>query len=123
MRGVVVFDPAAFKLSHPEFADVDDAVLNTYFRMACLLLDNSPKSIVKNLDERQALLELLVCHIATLKKMGNGVVGILAGATEGSVSVSYSTLANPKWYQLTTCGAMYWAATAKYRQGVRWFSG
>lgn len=121
--GVVVFDPEEFKTVYPEFANVPDAVLTTYFNAACLLLDNTKNSVVRDLVERKTLLFLLVCHIATLKKLGNSTVGMISAATEGKVNVSFATLQNPKWYQLTQCGNIYWAATAKYRIGVRWYEG
>lgn len=120
---VVVFNAEEFKESYPEFSELSDATLETYFKSACLLLDNTKNSLVKNLDERKTLLYLLVCHIATLKMRGNDSVGILTNATEGSVSAAVAPLNNANWYQLTQCGNIFWNATAKYRRGIRYYCG
>lgn len=121
--GVVVFDPVAFIAAYPQFANIPEATLQQYFNAACLLLNNTPSSVVKDLNERAALLNLLVCHIATLKQRGDSSVGILTSAAEGSVNTGMTPLNNMNWYKLTQCGFLYWNATAKYRQGVRWYPG
>lgn len=118
---VVVFDVDEFKTLYPQFADVDEAILQNYFNAATLLLDNTNKSPVKDLAERKMLLYMLTCHIATLKKRGDTIVGTITAATEGKVNVSVTPLVNANWYTQTLCGSMYWQATAKYRLGVRYF--
>lgn len=120
---IVEFNTDEFRAAYPDYSDVSDAQLETYFNAACLLLNNTDDSPVKDINERKTLLYLLVCHIATLKKMGNNTVGILTSASEGSVSMSVSPLNNANWYQLTQCGNIYWNATAKYRRGIRWVCG
>lgn len=117
---VVVFDVDEFKTLYPQFKDVDEAVLKNYFNAATLLLDNTDKSPVKDLAERKMLLYMLTCHIATLKKRGDSIVGTITAATEGKVNVSVTPLVNANWYTQTVCGSLYWQATAKYRLGVRW---
>ena len=117
---VVVFDVDEFKTLYPQFADVDEAILQNYFNAATLLLDNTNKSPVKDLSERKMLLYMLTCHIATLKKRGDTIVGTITAATEGKVNVSITPLVNANWYTQTLCGSMYWQATAKYRLGVRY---
>lgn len=117
---VVVFDPQEFKTLYPEFAKTEDATLTLYFNAACLLLDNTEKSMVKDLAERKMLLYMLTCHIATLKANGNTLVGTITSASEGKVSVSLTPFRNANWYMTTQCGAMYWQATAKYRVGIRY---
>lgn len=117
---VVVFDPQEFKTLYPEFAKTEDATLMLYFNAACLLLDNTEKSMVKDLAERKMLLYMLTCHIATLKANGNTLVGTITSASEGKVSVSLTPFQNANWYMTTQCGAMYWQATAKYRVGIRY---
>lgn len=119
--GVVVFDPAEFKTMNPQFEKLSDEMLTNYFNSACLLLDNTKKSVVQNLEERKQLLYLLTCHIATLKARGDALVGNITSAAEGKVNVSVTPLINANWYQQTTCGALFWQATAKYRLGVRYF--
>ena len=117
---VVVFDVDEFKTLYPQFADVDEAILQNYFNAATLLLDNTNKSPVKDLAERKMLLYMLTCHIATLKKRGDTIVGTITAATEGKVNVSITPLVDANWYTQTLCGSMYWQATAKYRLGVRY---
>ena len=64
--GVVIFDPAAFKLRYPEFSSVDDALLQQYFTQATIYLDNTDFSRVSDLAVRAMLLNMLVAHIAFL---------------------------------------------------------
>lgn len=123
VKGRVIFDPIEYKTLHPDMSDVDDAVLGTYFSAACLLLDNTERSVVRDVCERKELLFMLVTHVAELAKRGNGMVGPLTSASEGKVSVGVSALTNANWYNQTQWGAMYWAATANYRRGVRWYAG
>jgi hypothetical protein len=119
---VVAFDSAEFKAEYPEFT-ASDAVLNRCFKQAELILNNTDYSVVKNVDERKTLLYLLTAHIALISvgldgKGGSGVVGAIASATEGTVSVSVSqagVTVNSAWYQQSQYGAMYWMMTAKYR--------
>lgn len=118
---VVVFDVDEFKTLYPQFANVDETILQNYFNAATLLLDNTDKSPVKDLAERKMLLYMLTCHIATLKGRGDTIVGTITAATEGKVNVSVTPLVNANWYTQTLCGSMYWQATAKYRLGVRYF--
>lgn len=117
---VVIFDPQEFKTLYPDFANTEDAALTLYFNAACLLLDNTEKSMVKDLAERKMLLYMLTCHIATLKANGNTLVGTITSATEGKVSVSLTPFQNANWYMTTQCGAMFWQATAKYRIGIKY---
>lgn len=117
---VVVFDVDEFKTLYPQFENVDEAILQNYFNAATLLLDNTNKSPVKDLAERKMLLYMLTCHIATLKKRGDSIVGTITAATEGKVNVSVTPLVNMNWYTQTVCGSLYWQATAKYRVGVRY---
>lgn len=119
---VVVFDVDEFKTLYPQFANVDETILQNYFNAATLLLDNTDKSPVKDLAERKMLLYMLTCHIATLKGRGDSIVGTITAATEGKVNVSVTPLVNANWYNQTVCGSMYWQATAKYRVGVRYYA-
>lgn len=125
---VVTFDPTTFTGVYPRFAGVlTDAQLNEAFNVACLQLDNSNTSIVpydpaNGVNERQTILNLLTCHIATIALWGDGQSGPVAGASEGSVSVSFSVpdAANASWFKLTSCGQMYWQSTRKYVVGGRY---
>lgn len=120
MGGAVIFEPAEFKTLYPQFANVADDTLTLYFNAACLLCDNTDKSAVKDLAERKQLLYMLTCHISTLKAGGDTLVGTITSAAQGKVNISVTPFDNANWYTSTQCGAMYWAATAKYRIGIRY---
>lgn len=121
-NAAVEFDPVAFKAAFSAMKDKTDAELVESFHAACMLLDNTSRSIVKDLCERKNLLYLLTCHIQQLKDRGTGMVGMLTNASEGKVSVGISPIGTANWYQQTQCGSIFWQATAKYRRGVRYFA-
>ncbi|MDS7935663.1 DUF4054 domain-containing protein [Acinetobacter sp. V91_7] len=120
MSGVVEFDLAKFRRLYPKIM-LEDEQLEQNFLKAEMLLNNTPKSCVTKIKEREMLLLLLVAHISMLQQRvedGNTATGRIASASEGSVSVSfdYGTLANnEKWFVQTPFGAEYWQLTAKYR--------
>ena len=120
MSGVVRFDASRFRKLYPKISATDDQ-LSMFFVEAGMQCNNTDKSIIKNLDERELLLFLLVAHIATLQQRidsGNEAVGRVASASEGSVSVSLDngqTTQSEKWYQQTPYGARYWALIKQYR--------
>jgi hypothetical protein len=126
--GVVVFDPAAFIASYPMFSTVATNTLTANFGVATLYLNNSCCSVVTDANVRQSLLNLLTAHVTALfNGVGGaapaGIVGRIAQATEGSVSVAaeYSSQVSQSqaWYLQTAWGAAYWAATVNYR-GMRY---
>lgn len=119
---VVVFDAEEFLALYPQFQNVfTPEQLQVFFNVACLILDNTENSKVKDLLERKTLLYMLVCHIATLQQRGTGTVGMLTSATEGKVTAGFQAFTNnPNWYNQTQCGSMFWLATAKYRVGMRY---
>ena len=123
-RGIVRFEPAAFKVAFPAFATVADGLLEGDFAIATMFLNNSCCSVVKDAPTREKLLNLLVAHIATLLQGANGVapsglVGRVDKAAEGSVSVSASYVnemsMSEAYFAQTQYGAMFWTATASYR--------
>ncbi len=124
VRGVVEFDAAAFKALYPEFATVADAVLDGYFLIATIFLNNSCCSVVKDANIRELLLNLLVAHIAALFSGVNGqppsgLVGRVDKAQEGTVSVSASYASemsmSEAYFTQTKYGAAFWQATTAYR--------
>lgn len=122
----VVFDKARFQTAYPE-VQATDAQLEMWFAQAESLLDNTGRSIVEKLEEREMLLFLLVRHFAALNERAaqGGLVGRIASASEGSVSVSAdmgAAIGNAAWYLQTPYGATYWQLTAKYRR-FRYVSG
>jgi hypothetical protein len=130
VHGVIQFDPAQFVIDYPMFTGIDAGVLGRNFTRATLQLNNSCQSLVKDGNVRELLLELLVAHITELNQGTNdgagnvnppsGIVGRIASASEGSVSLGNAEYAAPPnanqaYYIQTTYGAEYWQATAKYR--------
>lgn len=124
VRGVVVFDPVAFKVLFPEFTTVPNPRLQQNFTRATLQLNNSCRSLVKDAAVRELLLNLLVAHITALTDGVNGeqpagVVGRVSDATQGSVSVSAEYASNTSamlaYYSQTKWGAEFWTATGQYR--------
>ncbi len=121
--GIVTFDPVAFAAAFPAFATVPSAALTANFNLACLQLDNSCCSVVRDAPTRANLLNLLTAHITALLNGVNGAppagtVGRIASATQGSVSVQTEMLAQSEsasYYQQTPWGAQYWQSTLPYR--------
>lgn len=116
----VTFDLAAFRAAFPEFNLVADDRLTLLFGIAeTNLLDNSDGSPVPE-AERGNLFNLLVAHLQAC--MANPTrVGRLGSATEGSVSASFDfavTGPTQAYFAQTQYGALYWAATAKYRHAM-----
>lgn len=120
MSGVVEFNVNKFRSLYPTLKSTDDQ-LNWYFVESAMLLNNTSKSCVKSLAEREVLLFLLVAHMAVLQQRiegDNEVVGRVSSASQGSVSVTLDngqTTLSDKWYQQTPYGSKYWALTSKYR--------
>lgn len=127
---IVVFDIAAFRERYPEFDTVSDSLLNAYFVEATVYLDNTDCSVVTDPAIRAVYLNMLVAHLAALNSGVNGqapsgLVGRVASASEGSVSVSLGDVPSSSaswWYLQTPYGAAYWQATAAYRT-VRYVPG
>lgn len=123
--GVVAFDYATWAVRYPVLAQaVTQAQAQACFDQATLYLANTPAGPVRDLARRAVLLGLLVAHIATLElPQGQGgqagLVGRVASATQGSVTVStaYATLdERAAWFAQTPYGAAFWAATRGLRQ-------
>lgn len=122
---VVIFDPVRFRQEQPQFANVEkygDTFLQGCFNQATMILSNKSGSIVpydaeNGVFDREILLYLLTCHIATL--MDKEQVGSLTSATEGSVSASFyvDQRKGAAWFTQTRCGYMYWQMVQKYRCG------
>jgi len=123
---VVAFDYSLWVARYPEFSGVAQPLAQMYFTEATLYLNNTDSSIVCDGapgGERAMLLNMLTAHIAAMNSGPNGqpasqLVGRIATATEGSVSVGTQNDYPPgtvQWYQTTKYGAAFWAATAKYR--------
>ena len=120
---IVVFDISAFRARYPEFASVTDDLLNAYFAEATVYLNNTDCSPVSDVAIRAVYLNMLVAHIAAMSSGVNGqkptgLVGRVASASEGSVSVSLADVPSNSaswWYLQTPYGAACWQSTAAYR--------
>jgi hypothetical protein len=120
-----VFVPATFKALFTQFATVPDALLNLYFQLATMIVDNTCNSVVSDATLREQLLNLLVAHMATLwptaasAGSGGGIVGNVTSATEGTVSVSAawasSVSQSMAYFIQTQFGAMFWQLTSPFR--------
>jgi hypothetical protein len=113
----------------PEFAGLTNANMLTAFNDAQLLLDNTCGSAVQDANKRLILLYTLTAHVCAIDfgtndGAGNvtppqGIVGRVANAAEGSVSVSaeYSSEVSQSeaYYIQTKYGAKFWQQTMAYR--------
>lgn len=129
VHGVVIFDPTVFIVYYPEFAGIAGGLLTRNFNHATLQLYNGCGSLVRDAQRREILLGMLTAHLTFINNGTNdgagnvtppyGVVGRIASATEGSVTVGVEFDAPPNasqaWLIQTKYGAEYWSATAKYR--------
>lgn len=129
---IATFVPADFRAVYPAFAGTTDAQLQSAFNQATIYLRNDGTSGIRSQVIQTELLYMLTAHIAQLLGYagtdGPALVGRVASASEGSVSVStdFPTTPNNAWYMQTQYGAMFWQATAarrtvNYRPGATRF--
>jgi len=125
--GAVTFDYTKFITRYQVFAGMDPETAQAYFDEATLYCANR-LDVVSDPDKLLMLLNMLTAHIAALNDPNFGLTdgassigrppGRVSQATEGSVSVSFENQYEPgtaQWYQQTTYGSAYWAATKIYR--------
>lgn len=126
--GLVLFDPDEFRDLYPQYADFTDNQLLFAFDTACATVNNGENSPIPydppTDKSRQIVLYLLVCHLCELQARGP-VVGSLAGASEGSVSVSFAVPKENRsqWFQQTQCGAGAWQILSHFTPGGRLYEG
>lgn len=111
---------------------ISDDVLNALWGQACSFVGSTDSDSFAPYDpeaqppviERKFLLYSALCHLATLATRGDQP-GRVASASEGSVSTSFDLIKTQsqlaQWWNLTPCGATFWACTTKYRLGGRLF--
>ena len=119
----MTFDVTAFRAVYPQFAELTDDQLD-FMAQNALLISGLENDTTFTDADKQNLWYMLVCHLATLAQ--RGTAGAMTGATEGSVSVSYSSPQYGKesdWYMLTPCGSAYWQIMKGNRYGGMWFVG
>jgi hypothetical protein len=130
----IVFNLQTFLARYPEFSGLSDAQLQAYFEEAQLYCGNNTQNPAFCDGTLGTLLNMLTAHIAWLNaprdasgtpaqtgQPASPIVGRIANASEGSVSVAAdmgdATAGGPSqaWYMQTKYGAAYWYATAGYR--------
>ena len=127
----IVFDQSGFVARYPEFGALSSAQLLSYFNEAGLYCANDTCNPAFNVGVLPTLLNMVTAHIAWLNapRDGSGVpaqvgapaspiVGRIANATEGSVSLATQNDYPPgsaQWWQQTKYGAAYWQASASFR--------
>lgn len=131
---VVTFDPLVFLERYPRFSQngvplLTDAQLQEAFDVACLMVDNTDASPVpydpeRNVNTRATLLNLLVCHLASLALWPAGQSGPAQSVTEGSVSVSFALpqTMGQAYFSQTTCGQTFWQLARSFLVGGRYFA-
>lgn len=124
---IAVFDYTAWVTRYPEFGAVSAERAALFFAEAGLYLNNTDCSPVEDVATRLMLLNMVTAHIAALSGAleadgkPSGLVGRIASATEGSVSVSVNAGALPgsaEWYAQTSYGFSFWQATKWLRSAV-----
>lgn len=116
---------ATFPQFSPALSEVQ--VTDLILPIAEIYCRNDGGGPVTKAATQTVLLNLMVAHVAQLMfgpngagitgSGGSGIVGRIADATEGSVSVSadFPSTPNNAWFLQTTFGAAFWTATASYR--------
>lgn len=126
----VVLNTDNFRLMYPSLTEsvLPTQILELLWDQACSIVGNddrsfSPYDPEKGVKEREVLLYLVTCHLATLASGDQNQAGRLTSVSEGSVSASFEGIkansVTAQWWLQTRCGATYWALTAKYRMGGR----
>lgn len=101
---------------YPELSKVTEAQFDFYLALAESYIDIDYYFSSLTTARKKAIAMLVVAHLLSLAffRQGNGGAGTINSASEGSVSVGFSGINNPNWWQQTTYGAMFWAIIRKY---------
>ena len=120
----MTFDVEKFRAVYPQFASLSDAQLEFMWENALIISGVEGDTRVPE-GQKENLLFMLVCHLATLAT--RGTAGAMTSAKQGEVQVTYASLPargdDADWFNLTPCGSAYWQATKRYRLGGLWFKG
>ena len=115
----MTFSYSTWVARYPEFSTVTEQVAQLYFNEACLYCDNTGAGPITDQTKLAMLLNMLTAHIAFLNDPANaGIVGRVASASEGSVSVSLDAGLMPgtaAWFMSSRYGAAFYQATAGQR--------
>ena len=120
----MTFDVEKFRAVYPQFAEVPDAQLEFMWENALIISGIEGDTRVPE-GQKENLLFMLVCHLATLAT--RGTAGAMTSAKQGEVQVTYASVTynggDADWFNLTPCGSAYWQILKKYRLGGLWFKG
>lgn len=109
-----VFDKTAFIAAFPEFSAVSDAQFSLYVIMAKAYFDASKYSGL-DIDTANSLYQFILAHLLSLAaRTGNGGIGAVNQASEGSVNLGFTSLVNMNWWQQTTYGSMFWQLARRW---------
>lgn len=113
-----VFDKIAFIETFPEFATVSDAQSSLYVILAKSYFDASQYSALDSATAN-TLYQLILAHLLSLaSRSGNGGIGAISQAGEGSVNLGFTSLNNMNWWQQTTYGSMFWQLVRRWLSPV-----
>lgn len=112
---IVKFDEefiGQFREGYPQFSAVSDGQLRMAFRTAALIINNTDRSLIPydpdaGVLDRETVMLMLCCHELTLAARGDGAVGQVTAAHEGSVSTGFTqpkNLQDAGWFGQTQCG-------------------
>ena len=120
----MTFDVEKFRAVYPQFANFSDAQLEFMWQNALIISGIEGDTRVPE-GQKENLLFMLVCHLATLAT--RGTAGAMTSAKQGEVQVTYASVPSRSddadWFNLTPCGSAYWQAIKRYRLGGLWFPG
>jgi Protein of unknown function (DUF4054) len=123
----VVFDYQTWLFHYPEFAtSVPQGGGAALFAEAGLYLYPGDGSAVADEGQRLIILNAITAHLAALRQAAvnaaasgsSGLVGRVAGASEGSVSINMAPMTVPgsaEWWAQTPYGFTAWQMLAPYR--------
>jgi hypothetical protein len=120
----MTFDITKFRTIYPQFTQIPDATLEFMWSNALMISGIENDSRIPD-AQKENLLFMLVCHLATLAT--RGTAGAMLSVQQGEVHATFgqmqTTGGDGDWFNLTPCGSAYWQAIKKYRLGGLWFKG
>ena len=120
----MTFDVEKFRAVYLQFASLSDAQLEFMWENALIISGVEGDTRVPE-GQKENLLFMLVCHLATLAT--RGTAGAMTSAKQGEVQVTYASVPprsdDADWFNLTPCGSAYWQAIKRYRLCGLWCKG
>ncbi len=122
-----VFDPEKFRETYKRFAEdvLSDAELVGLYHAFDAMAGDGEGHFHYPPAKVETIVFTAVCHLATLHTSELDQPGRVASASQGSVSTSFDNVTTQsdsgQFWNLTKCGALFWAMTAPYRTGIRFY--